>query len=85
MPDVLAGAAEHCAGGGEGELCRTKPLPVNSLLPADSPRLEGENLRHVRALAEVQTALLSIVVHCPTMRFVDGVHWLHAAALRAAG
>jgi ParB-like chromosome segregation protein Spo0J len=57
-------------------------LPISSLVPADSPRLLGEDADHVRALAEVDTQLPPIVVHRPTMRIVDGMHRVKAAAHR---
>ncbi|WP_323373485.1 ParB N-terminal domain-containing protein [Plantactinospora alkalitolerans] len=59
-------------------------VAVSDLLPADSPRLAGEDLEHVRVLAESKDALPPIVVHRPTMRVVDGMHRLRAAALRGA-
>ncbi|GAB3986395.1 ParB/RepB/Spo0J family partition protein [Plantactinospora veratri] len=59
-------------------------VAVSDLLPADSPRLAGEDLDHVRVLAESKDALPPIVVHRPTMRVVDGMHRLRAAALRGA-
>ncbi|MFI9307990.1 ParB/RepB/Spo0J family partition protein [Streptomyces triculaminicus] len=62
-------------------LARTEFVPVGTLLPADSPRLAGENVRHTRMLAESGGALPPIVVHRPTMRIVDGVH-RHRAAQR---
>ncbi|MBB4893689.1 ParB-like chromosome segregation protein Spo0J [Streptomyces olivoverticillatus] len=61
---------------------RTATLPVASLLPADSPRLRGQNARHVRLLAGLEAVLPPIVVHAPTMRVIDGMHRLRAAELR---
>jgi hypothetical protein len=52
------------------------------LLPADSPRLAGETEEHARTLAESEATLPPIVVHRDTMRVVDGMHRLRAAALR---
>ncbi|MEU6934633.1 helix-turn-helix domain-containing protein [Streptomyces sp. 2RAF24] len=57
-------------------------MPVESLLPADSPRLEGLNEGHARALAESGTAFEPILVHRDTGRVVDGMHRLRAAVLR---
>jgi hypothetical protein len=58
-------------------------LPIDALLPADSPRLEGEDEDHVRALAEVDEELLPpVVVHRATMRVIDGMHRLRALELR---
>ena len=61
---------------------RTHLVPIGSLLPADSPRLAGEIEEHARTLAESDAALPPIVVHHSTMRVVDGMHRLRAAALR---
>jgi len=62
-------------------------LPVESvavalLNPADSPRLVGESVDHVRMLAESGAALPPILVHRSTMRVVDGMHRLRATVLR---
>jgi hypothetical protein len=61
---------------------RTHLVPIDSLLPADSPRLAGEIEEHAQSLAEAETPLPPIVVHQRTMRVVDGMHRLRAAALR---
>ncbi|QUQ65286.1 streptomycin biosynthesis protein [Kutzneria sp. CA-103260] len=61
----------------------TEMVPIIMLRPADSPRTAGENTEHVRALAELDVPLPPIFVHRPTMRVIDGMHRLHAAALRA--
>ncbi|MCP2341711.1 ParB/RepB/Spo0J family partition protein [Actinomadura rupiterrae] len=55
---------------------------IEELLPADSPRLAGEDLEHARALADVETPLPPILVHRPTMRVIDGMHRLRAAVMR---
>ena len=53
------------------------------MLPSDSPRLDGEDDDHVRALAEVDEDLLPpVVVHRATMRVIDGRHRLRALELR---
>src|SRR5262245_51146343 len=57
-------------------------VPVEELLPADSPRLSGENETHAWLLAETEAALPPIVVHRETMRVIDGMHRLRAAVLR---
>lgn len=61
-----------------------EPLMVEHslLLPADSPRVGGEDIDHVRVLAELGRPLPAIVVHRPTMRVVDGMHRLRASMLR---
>ena len=57
-------------------------VPIERLLPADSPRLDGENEAHTRVLAESEADLPPILVHRATMRVIDGMHRLCAAALR---
>ncbi|GLZ14922.1 hypothetical protein Acsp04_51570 [Actinomadura sp. NBRC 104425] len=57
-------------------------VPIDSLNPADSPRLAGENEEHIRALAEMDAVLPPILVHRRTMRVVDGMHRLRAARLQ---
>ncbi|MCC3774720.1 streptomycin biosynthesis protein [Streptomyces sp. UNOB3_S3] len=60
----------------------TVVLPLTSLLPAASPRLSGEDPRHVQAIARLDSPLPPIVVHRATLRVVDGMHRLRAARLR---
>jgi ParB-like chromosome segregation protein Spo0J len=58
-------------------------LAIEDLLPADSPRLQGEDIEHIRSLAElVDDELPPILVHRSTMRVIDGMHRLKAAILR---
>jgi hypothetical protein len=54
-------------------------VKVDTLLPADSPRLNGLDEQHVRQLADVYPALPPILVHSRTMRVIDGMHRLAAA------
>ena len=56
-------------------------VPISSLLPADSPRLSGENHEHVELLATVRE-LPPILVQRSTMRVIDGMHRVRAALLR---
>ncbi|MFD1048366.1 ParB N-terminal domain-containing protein, partial [Kibdelosporangium lantanae] len=49
---------------------------------SDSPRLEGEDGEHIRALVELDVQLPPITVHRTTMRVIDGMHRLRAAVLR---
>lgn len=58
----------------------TTVVPVASLLPSDSPRLDGVNAEHARRLAEIDTDVPPILVHRQTMRVIDGMHRLQAAA-----
>jgi ParB-like nuclease family protein len=57
-------------------------VPIDSLLPADSPRLSGESLEHARVLAASEAVLPPIVVQRSTRRVIDGMHRLRAAAIR---
>lgn len=59
-----------------------KVMPIRSLLPADSPRLSGEDLNHAQLLAESAEELPAILVHGKTRRVIDGMHRLRAAILR---
>lgn len=58
------------------------PVPVLSVHPADSPRLNGEDKAHVARLAETETPLPPILVDRRTMRVIDGMHRLMAASLQ---
>jgi len=57
-------------------------VAINLLLPADSPRLNGEDERHIRRLAQTEDPLPAILVRRETMRVIDGMHRLRAAILR---
>ena len=58
-------------------------VPLALLEPALTPRLGGPSGNHVRALARLDhDSLPPVLVHRPTMRVLDGVHRLGAAALR---
>lgn len=56
-------------------------VALGSLRVAGSPRSAGENLEHIRNLADAQADLPPITVHRKTMRVIDGVHRLYAARL----
>ena len=60
----------------------SRRIATSLLLPADSPRLGGEDEEHIRMLAEIDGPLPPIIVHRSTMRVIDGMHRLHAAAMR---
>jgi DNA-binding CsgD family transcriptional regulator len=64
---------------GRREVCA---IPIRLLLDGDSPRLNGESTEHIRLLAASETPLPPILVHRETMRVIDGMHRLRAAALR---
>ncbi|MEU7278402.1 winged helix-turn-helix transcriptional regulator [Streptomyces sp. NPDC045431] len=61
---------------------RVHRIPVDDLLPADSPRIAGEDVGHARALAACGDPLPPILVHRSTLRVIDGTHRLRAARLR---
>ncbi|MGF1425343.1 ParB N-terminal domain-containing protein [Kitasatospora sp. LaBMicrA B282] len=85
--DIAAGAEGRTSGpiGKYGaDENRIVSVAVAELLPADSPRLAGENIEHITMLAESEAELPPIVVHRPTMRVIDGMHRLRAARLRGA-
>jgi AcrR family transcriptional regulator len=57
-------------------------VPIMNLMPADTPRIDGESDEHIRMLADIDADIPPIVVHRPTMRVIDGMHRLRAAMLR---
>lgn len=60
-------------------------VPISQLQPAlDSPRLNGEDVEHVRTLASSEAVLPPILVHRDSFRVIDGSHRLRAATLRGA-
>jgi ParB-like nuclease domain len=61
---------------------RTESVPIDSIIAADSPRLNGESIDHTRLLAASGAGLPPILVHRETMRVIDGMHRLQAARLR---
>jgi len=58
------------------------PVSIATLLPGESPRLEGPDQEHVARLAEVDTPLPPILVRQSDMRVIDGMHRLLAALIR---
>ncbi|SED21567.1 ParB-like nuclease domain-containing protein [Amycolatopsis tolypomycina] len=70
--------------GGTDDLARVpvESVPIDSLVRADSPRLDGENDEHIRLLAESGVAFPPILVQKSTSRVIDGMHRLRAAELR---
>ena len=57
-------------------------VPVAALRAGRSPRQAGENLEHIRVLADAPDDLPPIIVRRADMRVVDGMHRLRAARLR---
>ncbi len=60
----------------------THRVRIEALLPADSPRLDGVDDNHVRRLADIYATLPPILVHRASMRVVDGMHRVAAAATK---
>jgi hypothetical protein len=61
---------------------RLTMLPIDMLMPGESPRIEGVDIEHSRLLAMVKSDLPPIIVHRSTGRVIDGMHRLTAARLR---
>jgi ParB-like chromosome segregation protein Spo0J len=57
-------------------------VPIDQILPADSPRIDGEDATHTHLLAQSEEELPPIVVHRDTMCVIDGMHRLRAAYLK---
>jgi hypothetical protein len=57
-------------------------VPLLSLRPADSPRLNGEDRAHIARLVETGAPLPPILVDRRTLRVIDGMHRLMAASLQ---
>lgn len=70
------------ASGSQGIESGVVKVLISSLMPADSPRLNGEDDQHIRRLAEIDGPLPPIVVHRSSMRVIDGMHRLAAAKLK---
>jgi ParB-like chromosome segregation protein Spo0J len=56
-------------------------VPVRSLRPGPSPRLDGEDKAHIARLAEIEGPLPPVLVDRRSMRVIDGMHRLMAAML----
>jgi ParB-like chromosome segregation protein Spo0J len=59
-------------------------VALDALLPAESPRLDGESEIHTRLLQERLEQFPPIVVNRRSMRVIDGMHRLSAARLQGA-
>lgn len=78
LPELMADGARL----GLAASPERRSVPIDSLLPADSPRTKGIDQGHVEVLNEVESRLPPIVVHRSTWRVVDGMHRLDAALRR---
>jgi ParB-like chromosome segregation protein Spo0J len=71
----------------QGRLCRDLDddivlVETSALILANSPRLQGENPRHTRLLAQTDATLPPILVHQATMQVIDGIHRVRAAQIK---
>jgi ParB-like nuclease domain len=92
MAQAADGSYQQMPNRGEPDsdpLCKVTKMPgeavavsILSLLPGDSPRLNGENKAHIASLAETESPLPPILVDRRTMRVIDGMHRLRAASLQ---
>ena len=57
-------------------------VPIASLRPGESPRLQGTDREHVTRLAELETPLPPILVDRRSRRVIDGMHRLLAAMVK---
>ena len=55
---------------------------IDSLLPSDSPRIDGTSESHVRSLAEAESLFPPILVHRATMRVIDDAYRAASLPLR---
>lgn len=62
--------------------CANVPVPLSSLVGADSLRTIEADMEHVRALADIAEKLSPILVHGQSGIVVDGLHRLYAAKIR---
>jgi hypothetical protein len=65
---------------GEVQRREVVTVPVLSLRSGESPRLAGEDQAHIAWLAETEASLPPILVDRRSMRVIDGMHRLLAAA-----
>jgi ParB-like chromosome segregation protein Spo0J len=86
MPVTEAESSRPSTGGLTAQISGTtsqvRVVPVLSLRPANSPRLNGEDREHIARLAEIETPLPPILVDARSMRVIDGMHRLMAASAR---
>ncbi|MBB1158394.1 MULTISPECIES: streptomycin biosynthesis protein [Amycolatopsis] len=82
--DGMRGESGACADWARAELegCPVEQVAVAGLSVSGWVRGGGGDDAHVGLLAETEADLPPIVVHVPSMRVVDGVHRVRAAAAR---
>lgn len=57
-------------------------VPILTVHPGESPRLNGEDKAHIARLAETEGPLPPILIDRRSMRVIDGMHRLMAASLQ---
>jgi ParB-like chromosome segregation protein Spo0J len=88
LDDAISHPASNAASSGSGghdqadASTAVAEVPLLTLRPADSPRLNGEDKAHIARLAETETPLPPILVDKRTMRVIDGMHRLMAASVQ---
>jgi hypothetical protein len=68
-----------------GEASAVARIPISSLHPSESPRIHGEESKHVQLLAESKADLPPIVVHRRNIRIIDVIRHFKTAVLRGKG
>jgi ParB-like chromosome segregation protein Spo0J len=81
IPDVAHSAQIQAVGDCDLSEYPSTRIPVTDLVLSNWLRVKGEDIKHIRALAEVADELPPIVVHRPSMRVIDGMHRVRAAIL----
>ena len=81
IPDVAHSAQIQAVGDCDLSEYPSTRIPVTDLVLSNWLRVKGEDIKHIRALAEVADELPPIVVHRPSMRVIDGMHRVRAAML----
>ena len=74
--ESTSGLAQEASTFGE-----TVEIGLEALEPADSPRLNGIDVEHVRRLAQGDAVLPPILVDRSTRRVIDGAHRIAAARM----
>lgn len=85
--DPGSGTLERPSGlAGEAFAISSEVVRVNigDLEADESPRLDGTDADHARALAETDQPLPPIIVHHATMRVIDGIHRVEAARMNGS-
>jgi ParB-like chromosome segregation protein Spo0J len=76
------GGNQACLARNRKDLGEIVTVPIASLRPGESPRLNGQDKAHIMRLAELETALPPILVDRKSMKVIDGMHRLMVASLK---